>query len=66
MARREVVTGQRYQQVDATSVWEVESLTKDREGIPHARLIRVGDPTAIKMISVAALKDSRLYRLQPS
>ncbi|HLN26092.1 MAG TPA: hypothetical protein VK558_19140 [Patescibacteria group bacterium] len=63
MARREVQPGQKYQQTDATSVWEVMDLTKDGEGIAHARLIRVGDSTAVKMISVSALKDARLYKL---
>jgi hypothetical protein len=63
MARREVQSGQRYQQAESSSVWEVMDLTKDGEGIAHARLIRVGDPTAVKMISVSALKDARLYKL---
>ena len=63
MARREVQAGQKYQQTDSTSVWTVMDLTKDGEGIAHARLIRVGDPTAVKMISISALRDQRLYRL---
>ncbi len=63
MARRDVQPGQRYQQADSSSVWEVMDMTKDGEGIAHARLIRVGDATAVKMISVSALKDPRLYRL---
>jgi hypothetical protein len=63
MARREVQSGQRYQQAESSSVWEVMDLTNDGEGIAHARLIRVGDPTAVKMISVSALKDARLYKL---
>lgn len=66
MARREVLPGQRYQQADSSSVWEVRDLTKDGEGIAHARIMRVGDPTAVKMISVSALKDARLYKLLPS
>jgi hypothetical protein len=66
MARREVVPGQRYQQADASSVWEVRDLTQDGEGIAHARLLRVGDPTSVKMIAVSALRDSRLYRLLPA
>ncbi len=65
MARREVLPGQRYQQSESTSIWEVRDLTKDGEGIAHARLMRVGDPTAVKMISVSALRDARLYRLLP-
>jgi hypothetical protein len=63
MARREVQAGQKYQQTESTSVWQVVDLTKDGEGIAHARLVRIGDPTAGKMISVSALRDPRLYRL---
>lgn len=63
MARREVLTGQKYQKPDSTFVWEVEGLTRDAEGVTHARLFRVGDRTAVKMISVSALRDARLYRL---
>lgn len=63
MARREVIAGQKYQQTGSSSTWEVMDLTKDGEGIGHARLTRVGDPTAIKMISFSALRDQRLYRL---
>ncbi len=63
MARREVLTGQRYQPTDSTTQWEVRELVKDAEGITHARLVRVGDPTHVKTLSVTALKDGRLYRL---
>jgi hypothetical protein len=65
MARREVTAGQRYQPTDSSSVWEVMDLIKDGEGIAHARLARVGDPTATKMISVSALADKKLYRPAP-
>ncbi len=63
MARREVQTGQRFQQVDSSSVWEVVDIVKDAEGIAHARMVRVGDPNTRKTISVMALRDNRLYRL---
>lgn len=62
MARRDVQPGQKFQQADSTSVWEVMEMTKDGEGIAHARLVRVGDATAVKMISVSALRDPRLYK----
>jgi len=62
MARREVQPGQKYKQTDSTSIWEVMFLKSDAEGISHARLVRVGDLTAAKTISVNALKDPRLYR----
>lgn len=65
MARREVLAGQKYQSIDATSVWEIRELVKDAEGITHARMTKVGDSTAIKMISVSALRDARLYKLMP-
>lgn len=63
MARREVVAGQRYQPTDSSTQWEVRELVKDAEGIVHARLIRVGDPTQVKTLSVVALRDTRLYKL---
>jgi hypothetical protein len=62
MARREVQPGQRYRQTDSTSIWEVLNLKADAEGISHARLVRVGDATAAKTISVDALRDPRLYK----
>lgn len=66
MARREVAAGQKYQPTDSSAVWEVRELVKDAEGIVHARMTKVGDPTALKMISASALRDSRLYKLLPS
>lgn len=63
--RRDVAPGQRYQPVDSTAAWEVREVVKDAEGISHARLTRVGDPTAMKTISVTALRDSRLFRPLP-
>jgi len=66
MARREVQPGQRYQKADSSFVFEVQALTKDAEGVVHARLVRVGDPTAVKMISVTALRDARLYKFVDS
>lgn len=66
MARREVAAGQKYQPTDSSAVWEVRELVKDSEGIVHARMHKVNDPTALKMISASALKDSRLYKLLPS
>ncbi len=63
MARREVAAGQRYQPVGSSTEWEVRELVRDGEGIVHARMTKVGDATAHKMISASALRDSRLYRL---
>jgi len=66
MARRDVQPGQTYQKLDTATLWEVTSITKDGEGIPHARLAKVGDPASTKLISVPALKDARLYKLVES
>lgn len=66
MARRDVSAGQKYQPIDSSAVWEVREMVKDAEGIGHARLVKVGDPTVVKMISISALKDSRLYKLLPA
>ena len=61
MARRDVQPVQKYRQAGSTFVWEVQNLVKDGGGVLHARLIRVGDKTSGKMISVSALKDPRLF-----
>jgi hypothetical protein len=63
MARREVEPGQKYRQPGGSAVWVVMDLTQDAEGIPHARLVREGDATVVKMISTSALKDGKLYRI---
>jgi len=63
MARREVESGQKYSPPGTSTVWVVVDLTQDAEGIAHARLVRANDSTAVKMISVSALRDPRLYRL---
>ena len=62
MARREIEPGQKYQQPGTSAVWQVLDLTRDAEGIQHARLIKGDDTTVVKMISVSALKDNRLYK----
>ena len=63
MARREVESGQKYRPPGASATWVVVDLTQDAEGIAHARLVRADDSTALKMISVSALKDPRLYKM---
>jgi hypothetical protein len=63
MARREVEPGQKYRVTGGSTVWVVVDLTQDAEGMPHARLVRSDDQTAVKMISTSALKDNKLYRL---
>ncbi len=63
--RRDVLSGQRYLPVDSSVVWEVREMSLDAAGIQHARLVRLDDPTTVKMISVSALRDPRLYRPLP-
>jgi hypothetical protein len=62
MARREVEPGQKYRQPGGSAVWLVVDLTSDAEGIPHARLVRSDDSTVVKMISISALKDAKMYK----
>lgn len=61
--RREVQPGQKYQQAGDLSLWEIQALRDDNQGIVHARMVRVGDRRTLKMVSVPALKDPRLYKL---
>ena len=63
MPRREVEPGQKYRPTSGNALWQVVDLVQDGEGIAHARLIRLDDSTTVKMISVSALKDARLYRI---
>jgi hypothetical protein len=55
MARRErsnVQPGQRFQSNNV--VWEIAKVRSFNE-IPHVRIVKVGDPTENKLISVSAL-----------
>ncbi|CAK0745256.1 Serine/threonine protein kinase [uncultured Gammaproteobacteria bacterium] len=61
-----VQLGQRFEKVGAfLMVFEVVSLVKTRDGMPHARLRLVGDPSDIRMISESSLGDRHLYRQCP-
>jgi hypothetical protein len=62
--RREVEPGQKFRQPGGRALWVVVELMHDAEGIPHARLVRSDDSTMVKMISVSALQDGRLYRME--
>ncbi|MBM3585222.1 MAG: hypothetical protein FJX36_12605 [Alphaproteobacteria bacterium] len=63
MARLDIRKGQRFCNADASFiVWLVDGLMEDSAGVPHARLHRVNDPNTIKTLSIAALRDGRLYR----
>ena len=56
MARevRSAAPGQRFKQNNVA--WEVAELGSI-EGFPHVQIVKVGDPTARKLISVSALLD---------
>ncbi len=50
--RSDVEPGQRFKHNGVA--WEVVELCS-LSGIPHVRIVRVGDPTELKLISVSAL-----------
>ncbi len=52
--RSAVAPGQRFKQNSVT--WEIEKL-RSIDGIPHAKIVKIGDPTERKLISVRALLD---------
>lgn len=59
----EVEVGQLYRKTDAfSSLWEVISSFEDGSGIRHARLRNTADPTAVKLIAEAALRNPKFYR----
>ncbi len=50
--RSDVEPGQRF--IHNGVAWEVVEL-RSLNGIPHVRIVRIGDPTELKLISVSAL-----------
>jgi len=58
-----VAAGQRYRAVDAPSIlWEVATIARlPWDANPHVRLRRVGAPGDAKTVSLAALRDGRLF-----
>ncbi len=63
MANLEICAGQRFKKADAPFiVWEVVTVSEGADGIPHARMTRVGETHTTKTVSVYALRDERLYR----
>ena len=42
-------------------LWEVEGVTRDLEGLPHARLVRVDFPKESRMVATDTLKDKRFF-----
>ncbi|OIQ98451.1 hypothetical protein GALL_195770 [mine drainage metagenome] len=61
--RSGVQPGQHYRQNGSPLVWRVEDMPAAGDTPPHARLCRVDDPTSVKLLSVAALREQRLYKL---
>lgn len=65
MKTQDVKIGQRFRKRDRTAqVWEVVAIGAAHDPIPHVRLIREGDPSDIKVVSVVALIDSSYYVLE--
>jgi hypothetical protein len=63
MPKLDIRKGQRFCNADASFiVWVVDGLLEDSAGVPHVRLRRVNDPNTVKTLSIAALRDGRLYR----
>ncbi len=63
---RDVATGMRFKKPDAAvaSVWEVVGLLKRHAGRlhDHAVLVCERDPTTLKVVSLSALCDRRLFQ----
>ncbi len=59
--------GQRYVQRPSTQyrhvIWEVGAVKKGNAPIPHAHLVKVGDPLRCKTISCNTLADPSFYEL---
>ncbi len=59
--RSDVEPGQRFKQNGVA--WEAVEL-RSLNGIPHVRIVRVGDPTELKLISVSALLERYDFPLE--
>ncbi len=59
--RSDVEPGQRFNQNGVA--WEVVELCSLND-IPHVRIVRVGDPTELKLISVSALLERYDFALE--
>ena len=59
--------GQRYVQRPSTQyrhvIWEVGTVKTGNAPLPHARLVKVGDPLRCKTISCNTLTDPSFYEL---
>ena len=59
--RSDVEPGQRFKQNGVA--WEAVKLCS-LNGIPHVRIVRVGDPNELKLISVSALLERYEFTLE--
>ena len=59
--RSDVEPGQRFKHNGVA--WEVVEL-RSLNGIPHIRIVRVGDPNELKLISVSALLERYDFALE--
>ncbi len=59
--RSDVEPGQRFKQNGVA--WEAVEFCS-LNGIPHVRIVRVGDPTELKLISVSALIERYEFTLE--
>ncbi len=59
--RSDVEPGQRFKQNGVA--WEAVELCS-LNGIPHVQIVRVGDPTELKLISVSALLERYEFTLE--
>jgi len=73
MANQQIDRGQRYRDINPRafgrtgSDWIVEEVQTSRDGIQHARLVCVSDPTVRKTLAAAVLGDLRRFaRMPPS
>jgi hypothetical protein len=65
MKPQDVKIGQRFRKRDKTAhVWQVVAIGAVHDPIVHIRLVREGEPTDTKVISVVALIDPRYYGLE--
>ena len=59
--RSDVEPGQRFKQNGVA--WEAVEL-RSLNGIPHVRIVRVGDPNELKLIAVSALLERYEFTLE--
>jgi|HubBroStandDraft_5_1064220.scaffolds.fasta_scaffold4437153_1 hypothetical protein len=65
MKPQDVRVGQRFRKRDKTSqVWQVVAIGAAHDPIPHVRLVREGEPSDIKVVSILALVDVSYFSLE--